>query len=219
MGGKDRRQITLDREVNDAISEKADNFSDFVDKVARIKYVEGRGHAVERVLTDEVDEEIRSHISQTEDKLEAMRESAETMRKHADSVEETADKVEQELNERRGLLDDVAESAKESIEDDEEDITSTSVTDEATWDEVVEELGDMSYETLAWHREDVGSPSGELPGHTGTVNEALKNQAEKLGIHHDELLDKLVEEGHVKSEPRFESTTELDSITSTDEDE
>lgn len=207
MGGKDRRQITLDPEVDDAIAENADNFSGFVNKVAHLKYIEGRGHAVERVLTDEVNEEIRTHISKTETKLEAMRERADEMRKRADDVEETANEVEEELNQLRSLLDDAIESAGESIEDDEEDITSTSVTDEATWHEVVEELGDMSYETLAWHRDDGGSPPSEPPGHTDTVNEALNNQAKKLGIHHDELLDKLVEEGHVKSEPRFESTS------------
>ena len=217
MGGKDRRQITLDPEVDDAINENADNFSGFVNKVAHLKYVEGRGHSVERVLTDEVNEEIRTHISKTEDKLEAMRERADEMRKRADSVEEAADEVERELDELRGLVDDAVESAEISIEADEEDITATSIADKADWDEVVKNLSDIPYRKLAWHRDDVYDP--EKPSDV-TVNQTLKNEAEKLGIHHDELLDKLVEEGHVTEESKspFKAGRDGLEIETTDED-
>ena len=214
---KQRRNVTVDPEVDEAIDEHPDAFSPFVNRVARIKYVEGRGHAVEQVLTDELEEEIKDHILTTESKLEAMREQADEMRKRADSVEEAADEVERELDELRGLVDDAVESAEMSIEADEEDITATSLADESTWDGVVESLGDMPYETLAWHREDGGSPPGKAMEHTATVNAALENQAEKLGVHHDKILDKLVEEGHVTREGRFESTKSLDTLESEDE--
>lgn len=215
---KQRRNVTVDPEVDEAIDEHPDEFSPFVNRVAQIKYLEGRGHAVEQVLTDEFEEEIEDHILTTESKLEAMRERADEMRKHADSVEEAADEVEQELDQLRSLVDGAVESAEMSIESDEEDITATSIADEATWAGVVESLGDMPYETLAWHREDGSSPPGKSMGHTATVNAALENQAEKLGVHHDKILDKLVEEGHVTREGPLESTKALDTLDSEDED-
>lgn len=214
---KNRRNVTIDPEVDEAINEHPEDFSPFLNRVARVKYVEGRSHVAERVLAGEVEDDIKDHISKTESKLKVIREQAEKMRTRADNVDETADEVERELNELRDLLDDAFESAEESIEEEEEDITATSITDEADWDEVVEVLSDKPYRKLAWHRDDVDDL--EKPSDV-TVNQSLKNEAEKLGIHHDELLDKLVEEGHVTEESKspFKSVRDGFEVESTDED-
>lgn len=206
MGRKKRRRnITLDPDVDEAIDDHPDDFSPFVNKVAQAKYIEDKGHALEDILTDEFNEEINKRIERTENKLAEMREQADEMRKRADAVDNVVDEVEEELSQLRGLVDEKIEFSEERVENREEDITTTPITEEATWDEVIDELSDMPYHKLAWHREDGGSPRGKSLEHTDTVNAALRKQAKKLGVHHDELLDKLVEEDHVDREQRFDS--------------
>lgn len=197
MGNKKRRNITIDPEINEAVNQHPDDLSPFVNKAARKKYVEGGGGILEDILIDEFNSKATEYIEDIEPT--ELRNHAQEMREHADKLDEIADDIETKLNELDDLTDDITGSAEKTVQDRKDDITASAALDETTWDEAVDTLSGYSYQQLSWHRDDGATPRRRR-GQRPEVNAALKKYADELGIHHDELLTKLVEEGHVERE-------------------
>jgi translation initiation factor 2B subunit (eIF-2B alpha/beta/delta family) len=143
---KVRRNISLDADVEEAVDERAENFSGQVNEWAARRYRDGEFYVLDRALIGRMIDTVETHREEMHD-----------------LVDERCDDLVAEL---------------QAIDEHIDDQASTHAADEYTLDDVAESLN--------LHR-------GRNPGELDPENLAVRNQAEKIGIEPNELVQQLAE--------------------------
>lgn len=132
MGRKERRNISIDADVNEAIENGTDNFSEEVNRWARLRYVEGKQDVVDRVMVEQLRTEINErfealleHVDEqyveTEERLRQIEQDREEFERRVegeraevteklDSILEQLDGIEQDGEELNGKIEDAADT-------------------------------------------------------------------------------------------------------------